>query len=126
MEFEIYHCSHCGNIITFLTNKGVPVFCCGTKMERLTPNTTDAATEKHVPVIERNGCRVRVIIGETEHPMIPEHYIEWIILRTDQKVMIAHLHPGQSPEAQFTLEENEKIVEAYEYCNIHGLWKKNG
>lgn len=125
MEFEIYRCSHCGNIITFLTNTGVPVFCCGTEMKKLIPNTVDAMAEKHVPVIERNGRHIRVKIGEIEHPMIPEHYIEWIILRTDKKVMIAHLYPGQAPETMFTLEEDENIIEAYEYCNIHGLWKKN-
>lgn len=124
MEFEIYRCSHCGNIITYLTNKGVPVFCCGTQMERLVPNTVDAATEKHVPVVTINGNKVLVKVGEITHPMIDTHYIEWIILRTNKKVMIQHLQPGESPEAMFTLEEGESVVEAYEYCNLHGLWKK--
>ena len=124
MELAIYRCEHCGNIVTFLTDKGVPVFCCGEAMKRLVPNTVDAAVEKHVPVVDQTGNHVLVKVGSVTHPMINEHYIEWIILRTNQKVMIADLNPGDAPEAKFTLEDNEEVLEAFEYCNLHGLWKK--
>ena len=33
------------------------------------------------------------------------------------------LKPGEKPEAVFALAEGETVVAAYEYCNLHGLWK---
>lgn len=74
---KFYVCEHCGNIVTFLNNTGVPVMCCGQKMTEIVPGTTDAAVEKHVPVISVNGSAVTVKVGSVEHPMIPEHFIQW-------------------------------------------------
>ena len=73
---KFYVCSHCGNIIAFVKSSGVPVVCCGEKMQELEPNTTDAAVEKHVPVVQVDGQKVTVTVGSTEHPMLPEHYRE--------------------------------------------------
>lgn len=123
MDFEFYRCSHCGNIIAFAKNTGVPVMCCGQKMEKLVPNTTEAATEKHIPVIERNGNKVTVKVGSAPHPMLEEHYIEWICLHTKEGNQRKCLKPGDNPEVCFMLCENDEVIEAMAYCNLHGLWK---
>ena len=81
---KFYICEHCGNLITFVHSAGVPVMCCGQKMTELVPGTTDAAVEKHVPVVKTEGSQVTVTVGEVEHPMLPEHFIEWIALETEQ------------------------------------------
>ena len=89
--------------------------------EELTANTTDGAHEKHVPVISVDGDTVAVKVGSVEHPSLPAHYIEWILLETEMGFQIHYLKPGMKPEAVFRV--NEKAVAAYEYCNLHGLWK---
>lgn len=120
---KFYRCEHCGNIIEFLEASGVPVVCCGDKMKELIPGTTDGAAEKHVPVIERNGAKVTVRVGEMEHPSIEEHYIQWIVLETTHGAQRVMLNPGDKPMAEFILAEGDEPVAAYEYCNIHSLWK---
>ena len=75
---KFYVCNHCGNIIAYVKSSGVPVVCCGDVMKELVPNTTDAAVEKHVPVIHTDGQKVTVTVGSAKHPMLEEHYIEWI------------------------------------------------
>ena len=89
--------------------------------EELTANTTDGAHEKHVPVIEQNGSTVTVRVGSVEHPCLPAHYIEWLLLETEQGFQIHYLKPGMKPEATF--QTTEKVLAAYEYCTLHGLWK---
>ena len=120
---KFYVCKHCGNIITYLNNAGVPVVCCGEKMSELIPGTTDAAVEKHVPVVSVDGNVVTVKVGAVEHPMLDVHYIQWIVLQTNQGNYIKNLVPGQAPQASFILADEEQAVAAYEYCNLHGLWK---
>ncbi|MGF6376800.1 superoxide reductase [Clostridiales Family XIII bacterium PM5-7] len=120
---KLYRCPHCGNIIEMVENSGVPVVCCGEPMQYLDPNTTDAATEKHVPVINLDGNKVEVVIGSVEHPMVEEHHISFIILETDLGIQRKHLNPTGEPKATFMLVDGEKVVAAYEYCNIHGFWK---
>ena len=121
---KFYVCEHCGNIISYHKNKGVPVMCCGQKMSLMEPGTTDASVEKHVPVIEQEGSKVIVRVGAAEHPMVEVHYIEWIILETTNGYQKKHLKPNQPPVAEFILAEGEEVIAAYEYCNLHGLWKK--
>ena len=89
--------------------------------EELSANTTDGVHEKHVPVIETDGRHVKVRVGSVEHPSLEAHYIEWILLETEMGFQIHYLKPGMKPEAEFAV--NEKVVAAYEYCNLHGLWK---
>ena len=120
---KFYVCKHCGNIITYFNNAGVPVVCCGEKMSELIPGTTDAAVEKHVPVVSVDGNVVTVKVGAVEHPMLDVHYIQWIVLETNQGNYIKNLVPGQAPQASFILADGEQAVAAYEYCNLHGLWK---
>ena len=86
----------------------------------LIPNTTDAAGEKHVPVIEVTGDTVTVKVGSVEHPSLDAHYIEFIVLVTEGGMQMKWLKPGMKPEAVFKV--NGQPVAAYEYCNLHGLW----
>lgn len=123
-ELKFYRCNHCGNIIVYLTNKNVPVVCCGEKMNELVANSVDAAVEKHVPIVEVNGNVVDVTVGSVIHPMMEAHHIEWIALLTNQGYYVKHLAVDGAPKASFSLLNGEKVVAAYEYCNLHGLWKK--
>lgn len=120
---KFFKCETCGNVIEFLNASGVPVMCCGKKMEELVPGTSDGAAEKHVPVIMQEGNKVTVMIGEVEHPMVEAHYIQWIVLETGKGAQRAYLNPGETPKAEFMLVEGDEVVAAYEYCNLHGLWK---
>ncbi len=120
---QFYRCNHCGNIIVFMESKGVPVVCCGEKMSELVPGSTDGAFEKHVPVIEKDGSKVKVSVGSVAHPMMEEHYIQFIVLETKQGFAKKDLKPSDAPAAEFVLADGDEIVAAYEYCNLHGLWK---
>lgn len=121
-----YKCNLCGNFVVFVENKrgGDPV-CCGEEMVRLTPNTTDAATEKHVPAVTIDGNIVKVVVGDVEHPMLEEHHISFIVIETNQGFHKKDLTVGEAPAAEFALTDGEKAVAVYEYCNLHGLWKKD-
>ena len=92
-------------------------------MKALTPNTSDGAGEKHVPVIKKEGNLITVSVGSVEHPMLEAHYIEWIMLETKQGRQRKTLKPGEKPVAVFALTDDDEAVAAYEYCNLHGLWK---
>lgn len=101
---------------------GVPMICCGEEMERLTENTVDAAVEKHVPAVSRDGNKIHIEIGSVAHPMIEAHYIQWIVLQTQNGVQTKFLHPDEAPMADFYIAADDKPLKAYEYCNLHGLW----
>lgn len=120
---KFYICNHCKNIIIKVKDSGVPVVCCGEKMSEIVANTTDAAFEKHVPAVTVDGSKVTVSVGSVAHPMIPEHYIQFILLETTNGYQVKNLKPGEAPVAEFILAEGESAVAAYEYCNLHGLWK---
>lgn len=123
MELKFLICERCGNLIAMVKDAGVPVMCCGQKMSEIVPGTTDAAAEKHVPVYQVDEDLVKVRVGSTEHPMLPEHYIEWISLQTRQGSQWKRLQPGSKPEACFALCEGDKVEAVYAYCNLHSLWK---
>ena len=118
-----YRCAHCGNIIAYIHDSGVRCVCCGEEMQPIVPNTSDGAGEKHVPVIKVEGQKVTVTVGEVEHPMLEAHYIQWILLETKEGRQRKTLKPGEKPAAVFALTEGDAVVAAYEYCNLHGLWK---
>lgn len=120
---RFFICKHCGNIITMIDDQGVPVVCCGEKMTELKANTNDGAKEKHVPAIEADGSKVTVTVGSVAHPMLPEHHISWIYLHTSLGGQFKYLEVGAEPKAVFALSEGEALIAAYEYCNLHGLWK---
>ncbi len=121
---KFYRCDHCSIIVGVVEEGGGTLICCGEPMRALEANTTDAAQEKHVPVVEVNGSLVTVTVGSVAHPMLEEHHIAWIALETDQGMQRKVLAPTGEPKAVFALTEGEKPVAAYEYCNLHGLWKK--
>jgi len=122
-EPEFYICKHCGNIIGLIDNAGVPLVCCGEKMVKLDPNTSDGATEKHLPVITVSGNNVKVHISTVDHPMAEEHHIEWVYLFTQEGGQRKELKVGEKPEVAFALTESDEVIAAYAYCNLHGLWK---
>lgn len=123
-RLEIYKCSTCGTIVTVNRGGAGGLICCGKAMEHMNKNSTEAATEKHIPVlISVDKNRYRVVVGEIEHPMTEEHYIEWIdVLLKNGSRLTFFLNPHDRPEAIF--ETEEKIIEIQTYCNLHGLWNK--
>ena len=123
MEQKFLICKHCGKMVAVVKETGVPVICCGEVMNELIPGTTDAAAEKHVPVVTVDGRNVNVAVGSVAHPMLPEHYIEWISLHTKQGNQRKELKPGEKPEACFALCDGDEVIAAYAYCNLHSLWK---
>ena len=121
---KFYVCEHCGNIVEKVVDKGVPVVCCGEKMKELVAGSVDAAAEKHVPAVVCEGDKVTVTVGDVEHPMVEEHYIGWVAIETEQGVQRKYLKAGQKPQVQFVIADGDKLVAAYAWCNLHGLWKK--
>ena len=120
-KMEVYKCDLCGNIVEVLTAGGGDLVCCGQPMKKLTENTTDAAVEKHVPVVEKTAEGYLVKVGSVDHPMTAEHYIEWIELIAGDTVYRQNLNPGDKPAACFPVTAD--TVTARAYCNLHGLWK---
>ena len=120
---KFYRCKKGGQIIAIVKETKVPVMCCGEKMEEIIPGTTDAAVEKHVPVYEVKDGIVTVTVGSVEHPMAPEHYIEWIAIKTTGGNQRKELKPGDAPKAVFAICEGDEVEEVYAYCNLHSLWK---
>ena len=115
-------CKICGNITGFVENKGAPLTCCGEKMSELTPNTVEAATEKHLPAVTVTGDSIEVKIGSVAHPMEDVHYIMFVYVETERGGQRKNLNVGEAPELKFSL-VNDKALAVYAYCNLHGLWK---
>lgn len=120
-KLQVYKCEKCGNIVEVLHEGVGQLVCCGQPMKLFTENTVDASQEKHVPVIEKVEGGYKVKVGSVPHPMEEKHYIEWIEIIADGKVLRQFLSPGQQPEAIFCI--SAENVTAREYCNLHGLWK---
>jgi len=120
-RLQIYKCKACGNIVEVLHGGDGELVCCGKPMELLEEKTADAKTEKHVPVIEKIDGGYKVKVGSVPHPMLEEHFIEWIELLADGKAYRQFLKPGDEPEAVFAVKADS--VSAREHCNVHGLWK---
>ena len=121
-KLEIFKCELCGHIIEVLHEGGGTLVCCGQPMKAISENSTDAAQEKHVPVVEKMDDGTRIKVGSVAHPMTPEHHIEWIQMITPEGYACrVFLEPGQNPEAVFKMKPDKG--KAREYCNLHGLWK---
>jgi len=118
---EIYRCTVCGNVIEVASAAAGTLSCCGQPMRLMSENTSDGAREKHVPVVERTEGGYRVRVGSVEHPMLDNHYIQWIELFDGETLMRRYLKPGDKPEATFRTES--EAVYAREYCNLHGNWR---
>ena len=123
MKVQFLICNHCGNLIAMIKDQGVPIKCCGEKMQEIVPGTSEGAHEKHVPVYNVNGETVNVSVGEIEHPMTPEHYIEWVCMESEDGIQLKKLKPNTSPQVSFSLSKGDKVKAVYAFCNLHSLWK---
>ncbi len=121
---KFYKCEKCGKIVGIVTDSPCPTMCCGEAMVEIVPGSTDAAQEKHVPVYTVDGGKVCVQVGDVAHPMLPEHYIEWIALQTKEGNQRKSLKPGDEPKACFAITEGDEVEAVYAYCNLHSLWSK--
>jgi superoxide reductase len=121
-ERKFYRCEVCGNLVGLIHNGGGEMVCCDEPMQLLVPNTVDASGEKHVPVITKDGDKITVKVGSVEHPMTEKHYIQWIYLLTPSGGQRKCLTPDDKPEAVFCVCCEDGDFEAFEYCNLHGLW----
>jgi len=120
-RLNTYKCGLCGNIVEVQHVGGGPLACCGQPMNLLNENTTEAATEKHIPAVEKTAEGLMVKVGSVEHPMADDHYIEWIEVITAERSYTHFFKPGDKPEALFKIDGEAVSVRAY--CNLHGLWK---
>ena len=120
-ESRFYICRHCGNLVGLIEDGGVPLTCCGEKMQKLIPGTVEASAEKHIPVAVIEKDQVKVSVGSVAHPMSEEHSIRWVYLAFENGGARKELKPGDKPEVTFAL-GGEKPVAVYAYCNLHGLW----
>lgn len=120
---DVYKCDVCGIIVEVTHGGGGTLSCCGKPMRLIVENTVDAAVEKHIPAVEKNGDEIIVKVGSVEHPMTEQHYIEWIEVNTENKVYRKFLTPEDKPEAVF--KSAEEVISAKAYCNLHGLWTAN-
>ncbi len=127
-KLQVYKCDVCGNIAEMVENGAGEMVCCGQPMTLQQEKTDDAATEKHVPFIEKVDGGYKVRVGQNAaHPMEDKHYIQWIELLVGPQAYRQFLKPGDPPEASFCICDESSCqgqeVSAREYCNIHGLWK---
>jgi superoxide reductase len=122
MKQRFFKCETCGNIYAVVKDAGVPLMCCGKKMQEIIPGSVEASVEKHLPVFTIEGGKVYVVVGEVEHPMTDEHYIEWISIQTKQGNQRKCLKPGDKPAVCFSICDKDEVEAVYAYCNLHGLW----
>ncbi|NLY09316.1 MAG: desulfoferrodoxin Dfx [Tissierellia bacterium] len=117
---KFFHCKECGHVIGLITGEGGEYTCNGNQMVELVADTVDAAKEKHVPEVKREGNKVVVQVGAVIHPMLDNHYITFIAVEQGARLQIANLKPGEEPVAEFVVEDGP--IKVYEFCNLHGLW----
>ena len=123
MKQKFYRCPICGQIVAIVKETKIPIVCCGKPMLEIIAGTTEASLEKHIPVVEIQNDKVLVRVGSVEHPMTPEHYIEWISLQTNKGNQRKILKPSDEPKCCFSICKDEHIEAVYAYCNLHSLWK---
>lgn len=123
MNPKFFICPVSKEIVAVVDDKGYVPELGGKPMAELIPGSVEASTEKHIPVAEVNGSSVRVKVGSAAHPMLPEHFIEWVLLVTNEGRHRKSLKAGDAPEVEFAMTKDEKPLAVYAYCNLHGLWK---
>ena len=106
-----------------IQSSGVTPVCCGNKMTELIAGTVEASREKHIPVYEVKDGKVLVNVGSIDHPMVEEHFIEWVVVETSNGVLRRNLKAGEAPKVEFALLQDETVQAVYAYCNLHGLWR---
>jgi len=122
-ELMFFECKMCGNTVEMIVDSGMPMECCGEQMTEIISHTHEMGSEKHLPEVKMGKNYVEVEVGTIPHPMSDSHYIEWIILQTNNGVYRHNLIPGEQAKATFYLSAADKPIAVYSYCNIHGLWK---
>lgn len=125
MEIKFYKCNHCGSIALKVVDSGAPLICCGEPMVELVAGSQDAALEKHVPEVKVDGNSIHVNVGSVDHPMQDEHFIQFICLSKETGAEIHTLKPADAPATDFYIDNSEHPKSVFEYCNLHGLWKKD-
>lgn len=121
MKTKFCICRHCGNLVGMVRDSGVPMICCGERMEVLRPNTVEASGEKHLPTVRAEDDAVHVHVGAVDHPMLPEHLIEWVYLQTESGGQRKIFSAGDAPAHTFCIGADRPVA-VYAYCNLHGLW----
>ncbi len=121
-EAKFFICRRCGNLAHLMHDAGVPLMCCGQKMEALAPNAAQASNEKHLPVVTREKDALHVNVGAAQHPMEAAHFIEWVYVKTENGGQHKTLKPGGDPRVTFALGDDKPLA-VYAYCNLHGLWQ---
>lgn len=119
---KFYVCKICGNVFELIDGDASRTKCCNNTITLLEANTVDASLEKHVPVYEVKDNEIEVKVGSIIHPMEEKHYIMWIALVKNNRIIRVNLKPGDEPIARFKYEKGSTI---YAYCNLHGLWKSD-
>lgn len=120
---KFYQCTTSNSIFLFPKNSTKFLECCGNSIQELIPNSTEASLEKHIPIVEQLDRHILIKVSSKIHPMLPEHYIEWILLETTFGFYQKNLQPGEAPMAEFVLTPGEEVLTSYAYCNIHKLWQ---
>lgn len=124
-EQKFYVCERCGNLVGMINNAGIKMMCCGKVMDELVANTVDASTEKHIPTVNIEKNTVSVKVGSIDHPMTKEHYIGWVYISSEKGGQRKCLSIGEQPVVKFAITEDDKVLDVFAYCNLHGLWKYN-
>ncbi|MDR1705420.1 MAG: desulfoferrodoxin [Clostridiales bacterium] len=117
---RFFVCESCGNLVGMLVNNA-PLVCCGNEMTELTPNTTEASKEKHIPDVKLEGDSLTVSVGSAPHPMEENHHISFVYVETENGGQRKALKPGQEPKLMFRFADDSPVA-VYAYCNVHGLW----
>ena len=120
-RLQVYKCEICGNIVEVLHEGAGELVCCGKPMTLLEEKTEEQGMEKHLPLVDKTGKSIEVKVGSVPHPMEEKHYIEWIEIQGDNRILRKFLKPRDMPQAKFEFEED--IFQVRAYCNIHGLWR---
>jgi superoxide reductase len=118
---QIYYCEVCGAVAEILEPGRAPIVHCGVPMKLLDAKTEGPLAPMHVPIIDRVDGGYKVSVGKVLHPMIPSHFIGFIDLICDGRVLRQYRKPGEEPIAVFQTDAKE--VSARAWCNLHGLWK---
>lgn len=123
-KLEMYKCEICGNFVEVVLSGIGELVCCDMPMVLQKPNTTDATSEKHVPFFIKKDNELEIRVGEIDHPMTEEHYIQFIeVISADEKyVKRKYLYPFEEPSFCLKGYDVNKLT-ARELCNIHGLWE---
>lgn len=123
MAVKFYKCELCGNIVCKVEDSTLPLVCCGHQMTEHNASAKDGALEKHVPVYDVINNTVSVKVGSEPHPMEETHHIDFIVLETNKGFQIKYIYNENSASCCFKICDNETVVNVYEYCNLHGLYK---